>query len=510
MARERLSMRKIKEVLRLKAAGLKKREIARSVNIARSTVSEYLKRAEAAAIVWPVPDEIDNATLESLLFPVDRTPKNTSLLPDFGYIHTELKKKGVTMQLLWDEYAADHPGGYRYSQFCNLYRIFRGRLNLSMRQIHKAGEKMFVDFAGHTMPVVDPNTGEITEAQIFVAVLGASNYTFCRAVWSQNLENWIACHVAAFEFFGGVAALTIPDNLKSAVAKPCRYEPDLNPTYQDLAEHYGTAVIPARIRKPKDKAKAEVGVQVVTRWILARLRKRTFFSLAELNEAISELLEWANNKKFIKLDGSRKSLFETLDKPALLPLPNQRYEFARFKKAVVNIDYHIEVDRHYYSVPYQLVKEAVDVRVTRSTVEVLFKGKRVASHAKGYLPGKPTTNIEHMPKSHRQYLDWSPLRIINWAATIGPNCAKLAQAILDSREHPAQGFRSAIGIISLGKTYPPERLETACLRALEARALSCKSVRLMLKNNMEDLREPIQQSLPVIDHDNIRGADYYH
>lgn len=509
MARERLSMRKIKEVLRLSAAGLNKRQIARSVNIARSTVAEYLKRAEAAAIVWPVPDDIDNAALESLLFPIDRTPKNIDLRPDFGYIHTELKKKGITLQLLWDEYVADNPGGYRYSQFCNLYRIFQGKLNLSMRQVHKAGEKMFVDFAGKTMGIVDPDTGEIREAQIFVAVLGASSYTYVEAVWSQDLQNWIACHTHAFEFFGGVAQLTIPDNLKSGVTKPCRYEPDLNPTYQDMAEHYGTAVITARIKKPKDKAKAEVGVQVVTRWILARLRKRTFFSLTELNAAISELLEWANNKKFAKLDGSRKSFFESLDKPALQPLPSERYEFAQFKKAVVNIDYHIEVDRHYYSVPYQLVKETVDIRATRSTVEVLFKGKRVASHARSYSPGRHTTILGHMPKSHREYARWSPSRIVSWAESIGPNCAGLTKAILNSREHPAQGFRSAMGIVRLTKAYSVERLETACRRALEARALSYTSVSLMLKNNLEGAPIETERQL-VIDHSNIRGADYYH
>lgn len=502
-------MRKIKEVLRLKSAGLKNRQIAKSVNVARSTVAEYLRRAEAAAVVWPVPDEIDNAALENLLFPIDRTPKNIGLRPDFGYIHTELKKKGVTLQLLWDEYAADHPGGYRYSQFCNLYRTFQGKLNLSMRQVHKAGEKMFVDFAGKTMPVIDPDTGEIRDAQIFVAVLGASSYTYVEAVWSQNLENWVSAHSNAFEFFGGVATLTIPDNLKSGVTKPCRYEPDINPTYQDMAEHYGTAVIPARVKKPKDKAKAEVGVQVVTRWILARLRKRTFFSLAELNAAISELLTWANDKKFAKLDGSRKSLFQSLDKPSLKPLPASRYEFAQFKKAVVSIDYHIEVDRHYYSVPYQLVKETVDVRATVSTVEVLFKGKRVASHAKSYLSGRHTTILEHMPKAHREYLDWSPSRIIDWAASIGPNCAGLAGAILESRQHPAQGFRSAMGIIRLSKAYPKERLETACRRAWQARALSYTSVSLMLKNNLEGAPAEGPRQL-AIDHQNIRGADYYH
>lgn len=508
MAKKRLSMRKIKEILRLRAAGLSARQIGASINAPKSTVADYLKRADSAKISWPLPEKTDETDLVRSLFAFAAPPTKPPL-PDSGYIHTELKKKGVTLTLLWEEYLAENPNGYRYTQFCDYYRSFKGKLNLSMRQTHKAGEKMFVDFAGKTMPIVDPETGEINEAQIFVAVLGASNYTYVEAVLSQNLENWIACHANAFQFFGGVSALTIPDNLKSAISKPCRYEPDINPTYRDMAEHYGTVVIPARIRKPKDKAKVEVGVQVISRWILARLRKRTFFSLAELNGAISELLVWANDKRFAKIDGSRRGLFETLDKPALLSLPGQRYEFAQFKKCVVNIDYHIEIDKHYYSVPYQLVKETVDVRFTKNTVEVLFKGKRAASHERRYMAGKHSTMPEHMPKSHREYGDWSPSRIINWARSVGPSCALLTDAILNTRKHPTQGFRSAMGIISLAKAYPKERLETACNRALEAGALSYASVSRMLKNNLEGAATPCERQL-VIEHDNIRGADYYH
>jgi len=503
-------MRKIKEVLRLKAAGLTNRQIAQSVHVARSTISEYLRRADLANVAWPMPDGLDDVALENLLFPIDHGPKDTTLLPDFGYIHTELKKKGVTLQLLWDEYIADHRGGYQYSHFCCLYRAYRGKLNLSMRQVHKAGEKMFVDFAGQTVPIIDPSTGEIRDAQVFVATLGASNYTFVEAVWSQSLENWISCHIHAFEFFGGVPLITIPDNLKSGVTKTCRYEPDLNPTYQDMAEYYGTAVIPTRVRRPKDKAKVEVAVQVVSRWILARLRKRTFFSLAELNRAISELLESLNERGFSKLKGTRKSLFESLERAALLPLPKTKYELARFKKAVVNIDYHIELERHYYSVPYQLVKETVDIRATVSTVEVLFKGKRAASHARSYVVGGHSTILDHMPKSHRDYGEWSPARIIGWASKIGPNCAGFVGAMIESKTHPAQAFRPAIGVIRLADTYGAKRLEEAAKRALAARALSYRSVKLMLKNNLDSAPIETQEQLPVIDHPNIRGADYYH
>lgn len=510
MARKRLSVRKIKEVLRLRSLGLTGRQIAASAGTARSTVQEYLKRADAAGVSWPLPDQMDDSTLEKRLFRAEQRPREESLLPDFGYVHTELKKKGVTLALLWEEYIAENPGGYKYSHFCCLYRGFKSKLNLSMRQVHKAGEKMFVDFAGQTVPIVDRHTGQIRPAQIFLAVLGASSYTYACAVWSQELDNWIACHTGAFEFFGGVPQITVPDNLKTGVSKSCRYEPDINPTYQDMAAHYGTVVIPTRIRAPKDKAKVEVAVQIVERWILARLRNHVFFTLAELNQKIAELLERVNQKPFQKLGGTRKSLYETIDTPALGSLPAGRYEFARFRVATVHIDYHIDVFGHYYSVPYQLVKEKVDVRVTKTTVEVLFKGKRIVSHIRSYKQGHYTTLPQHMHKSHRQYRDWSPARLINWASTIGPNTRALVEAIMASRQHPVQGYRSAMGLIRLAKTYPHERLEQAAKRALEARALSFKSVDMMLKNNLEGAASEAQGQLPIVRHKNIRGAEYYH
>ncbi len=510
MARERLSMRKIKEVLRLKSLGLTNRQIAGSIHVARSTIAEYLKRAKAAEFSWPLSSDLDDATLEKLLFPVGQLPKGDRQQPDCNYIHSELKKNGVTLMLLWEEYLANNTGGYRYTQFCHHYRMWRGHISPSMRQVHRAGEKMFVDFAGHTIPVVNRLSGEIKDAQIFVAVLGASNYTYSQAVWSQDLPNWIDCHAKAFKFFGGVTKLVIPDNLKAGVSKPCRYEPDLNPTYRDMADHYGTVVIPARVRKPKDKPKVEVGVQVVERWILARLRNRTFFSLGELNQAMALLLEKLNKRAFAKLEGCRRSLFETIDKPALLPLPTRIYEFAEWRIATVNIDYHIEVDRHYYSVPYQLLKQRVDVRITKSVVEILFKGRRVASHVRSYEKGKHSTALEHMPRGHREYLEWSPSRIISWAKTVGPECGRLVEAIMSSRKHPTQGYRSALGIMRLTKTYSSKRLEAAAARALEIGALSFKSVSLMLKNNLENETEKTQRASALIEHDNIRGANYYH
>ena len=506
-------MRKIKEVLRLKwAHKLSNRKIAKSCFISRSTVADYLLRAKLAGLSWPIAPELDDAAIENLLFPVtDKSIPAERRMPDMEYLYQELKRKSVTIQLLWYEYKQANTDGYQYSQFCNLYRQWVKKLDLTLRQEHRAGEKLFIDYAGQTVSIVDPKTGEITEAQIFLAALGASNYTFVEASLSQDLPSWIKSHVHAFEFFGGVAEILVPDNLKSGVTNPCRYEPDINPTYQDLAEHYGTTVIPARSRRPKDKAKVESAVFVAERWILAALRNHTFFSLAELNRAIAEKLHDLNNRKFQKLNTTRRQLFETIDRPALKPIPSRPYEYAEWKRARVNIDYHIEIDRHYYSVPYQLAREQVDVRLTSSTVEVLFKNKRVASHQRDYRKGAFITLTEHMPKSHQRYLEWTPSRIIRWAEKNGPKTQKLITRILDSRTHPEQGYRSSLGILRLGKAYSPERLEAACERALFINAYSYKSVQSILKKGLDQqpfLFEQIENTQPL-NHHNIRGKHYY-
>jgi transposase len=415
MPAKRLSMRKIKEILRLKHdVGLSARQIAKSCSVSRSTVSEYLRRAGAAGLSWPLDNEMDETSLERFLFPELPVTSSVRPVPDWADIHTELRaKKNVTLTLLWEEYKASYPeNGYQYSQFCERYGRWQGALDVCMRQAHRAGEKMFIDYCGQTVEVVNPVTGEIRKAEIFVAVLGASSYTFAEATWSQALPDWIGSHQRAFAYFKGVTELLVPDNLKSGVDKACRYEPDLNPTYQDMAEHYGSAVIPARVRKPKDKAKVEAGVLLVERWILAALRNRTFFSLSELNGAIEELLIRLNDKAFKKLPGSRRSQYEALDLPALKALPASRYEYADWKKAKAGIDYHVEVDRHYYSVPYQLSQKKLDVRITASIIEVFHKNKRVASHCRSYLRGRHTTVPEHMPKSHREYLKWTPERLL--------------------------------------------------------------------------------------------------
>src|SRR5665647_1432940 len=512
MSAERLSMRKVKEVLRLRwSLGMSQRTIAKSCGIGPTSVAEYLRRAERAGLKWPLPPELGDDQLERLLFPPPLSiPASQRPVPDWAKVHQELKRKGVTLYLLWEEYQAETRDGYGYSRFCELYGEWAGKLDLVMRQEHRAGEKLFVDYAGQTLPVVGRETGEVRETQVFVGVLGASSYTYAEATWTQGLPDWIGSHVRAFEFFGGVPEIVVPDNLRSGVSKVCLYEPDVNPTYQEMAAHYETAVIPARVAKPRDKAKVEVGVQVVERWILARLRHRTFFSLAETNQAIRELLDRLNERPFRKLPGSRKSLFESLEKPVLQPLPQSRYEYAEWKKARVNIDYHVESEGHYYSVPHRLVKKQLEMRVTAETVECLLKGKRVASHRRSRVKGGHTTLPEHMPSSHRRYADWTPSRMISWASQTGPYTRKLVQQILESRPHPEQGFRSCLGLMRLAKTYGADRVESACERALAIKARSYRSVKSILENKLDG--NPVignsKEGSPI-EHANVRGAAYY-
>ena len=511
MPRERLSMRKIREVLRLRwEAGLSQREIGSSCRLGRSTVQDYLLRAEAAGLRWPLPERMNEEALEQLLFPVPAASSQRRPEPEWATIHQELRRKGVTLALLWQEYKAVHPDGYQHSRFCQLYQQWASQLEPVLRQHYVAGEKLLVDYCGQTVPIVDRRTGEVREAQIFVAVLGAGNYTFAEATWTQGLPDWIGSHRRCFEFLRGVPALITPDNIKSGVTSPCFYDPDLNRTYQKLAEHYGTAVVPARIRRPRDKAKAEAGVQGVERRLLARLRHRRFFSLAELNEALRALLAEYNRRPFQKLEGCRESLFLALDQPALKPLPDRPYEYQQWKKARVGLDYHVEVDRHYYSVPYQLLRAQVEVCLTAHTVEILHKGTRVASHLRSFVRGGHTTVLEHMPRHHREYVDWSPARLVRWAQQTGPATAQVVEGILASRAHPVQGYRSGLGVLRLGKSHGSARLEAACVRALALNTRSYKSIKSILKHGLEN--QPLPKTAtpsPPIRHAHIRGAHYY-
>jgi len=507
-------MRQIREVLRLRfEKKMSGRQIGQALRVGRTTVQEYLQRAHEARLTWPLPEALNDEELQKLLFPSSPLHIEKAVprpVPDFFHLHQELKKKGVTLQLLWEEYLQANPQGYQYTQFREYYRRWENALEPVMRQSHKAGEKLFVDYAGMTMGVVDRATGEIKQAQIFVAVLGASNYTYVEATWTQELPNWIASHVRAFEFIGGVPELLIPDNLKSGVVTAHRYEPYLNQTYQEMAEHYGTAVLPARPVKPRDKAKVEVGVQGVERRILAPLRNRTFFSLHELNEAIRELLQAYNQRPFQKLSSNRLTLFETLEKPLLKPLPSHPYEFAEWKKVRVNIDYHVEAKKHYYSVPYQLIRQQLDARLTAGIVEIFHQGKRVASHARSFVEHGHTTVLEHMPQGHRQQAEWTPVRLAQWAGESGAATRSLVEKILANHYHPEQGYRSCLGIMRLGKKYGQDRLEAACRRATNIPSPRYQHIESILKLGLDQKPfEPEQPVLPALTHEFVRGAEYY-
>ena len=507
-------MRKLTEILRLRyEAQLSHRAIARSVDIGLGTVSLYLKRFQASGLSWPLSAQIDEVQLAQQLFPNGAPkPRHDLVEPDFAEIHQELKRKGVTRQLLWEEYRGCYPEqGYGYTQFCQRYKDWRGKLRLSMRQVHKAGEKLFVDYAGQTVAIVNPQGGECRKAHVFVAVLGASNYTYAEATWTQSLSDWLGSHIRAFEFLGGVTQLVVPDNLKSGVSKACRYEPDVNPSYQHLAGYYGTVILPARPYKPKDKAKAEAGVQLVERWILARLRHQTFFTLSDLNHTIRQLLERLNHRPFKKLPGTRRSQFEALDQPALLALPKDRYELTEIKLARVNIDYHLEFDQHYYSVPCALVREQVEVQATSELLRVRHRGKQVACHVRSRRKGGFTTCAEHMPKRHRKHQQWTPGRLLNWAQDTGPEVLVFVQQLLKGRAHPEQGYRACLGVLNLSRSYGAERLNAACARALQLKALRVKSVRSILQQGLDQVPLEVESEGPAIGpHENVRGAHYYH
>lgn len=512
MPGERLSMRKIREVLRLRLGQrLPQRTVARSLGLSQGTVHGYVARARRAGLEWPLPDGLDDSQLEARLYPPppEVAPERRPV-PDWAVVHRELRRRDMTLALLWEEYR-NGPGGregFGYSWFCAAYREWVGRLKPTMRQFHTAGERVFVDFAGRSMEVIDGLTGEVRRAEVFVAVLGASSYIYAEATWTQSLPDWIAAHVNMFAFYGGVTSQIVSDNLRAGITRACFHEPLVNQTYSDMAQHYGTAVIPARPYKPRDKAKVEVGVQVVQRWILARLRNRRFFSLAELNQAIRELVVQLNDRTMRGWGTTRRALYEQVDLPALLQLPSTLYEYSEWKRCRVNIDYHIEIDKHFYSVPFQLLRQEVEARITAKTIEIFHRGKLVAAHLRSLRPHHPTTVADHMPSSHRRYRDWTHERILREAAAIGDDTAALVEVILRSRPHPEQGFRSCIGILGLAKRYDAERLDSACARALALGTRSYSSVATILKNRQD--AKPTEPEQPSLLHENIRGPGYYH
>jgi transposase len=512
MPGERLSMRPIREILRQKQAlGLTHREVARALGLSVGTVHATLQRAERAGLDCSGAAALGDAELEARLYPVAGTQR---ALPDFAAVHRERQRTGVTLALLHEEYLAEQPQGYGYTQFCEHYRRWCHKRRISMRQVHRAGEKLFVDYSGKKPRIYDGARGEWREVELFVAVLGASSYTYAEATLTQRSADFIASHTRALEYLGGVAEIVVPDQLKSGVSRACRYEPGLQRTYEEWAAHYGTTVIPARPKKPRDKAKVEVAVQVVQRWILARVRNERFPSLAALNARIAELLEDLNARRMRRYGQSRRERFEQLDRPALRPLPADRFAFCEWKQARVNIDYHIEIERHYYSVPHPLVHEAVEVRLTATTVEIFHRGERVASHMRDPQRGGHSTDPRHMPKAHQKHLEWSPSRLIEWAATVGMQTRGLVEEILADRPHPEQGYRSCLGILRLARRYGAARLEAACARARVGGARSYRSVDTILRRGLDRL--PLPRCAPAAAasalqpvHENVRGPAYF-
>jgi transposase len=513
MPTPRVLMSKIRRTLQLLAdSGLSTRQVAAALNISKTTVSEIAMYARDAGVDWPLASTLSDDELQARLYPPPRPRSTHRREPDYPALHQELKRPGVTLQLLWEEYRADAGDqAYRYSAFCEKYRAWAKGLKRSMRQLHPGGERLFVDYAGQTVAVVDALTGEIRRAQVFVAVLGASNYTYACATWQQTAADWVGAIIAALEFIAGVPRLLVPDQPRALIANPDAYEPVTARLMQELDEHYGVAVLPARPGRPQDKAKVEVGVQVVERWILARLRNRRFFTLAELNGAIASLLSDLNQRPFKKLPGCRRSAFDALDAPALKPLPAQPLVLAQFKPARVNIDYHVAFEGHYYSVPHQHVGSAVELRVTAATLEVLLRRQRIAAHARSYRVGGFTTVAEHMPASHRAHLQWTPAKLIAWGERVGAATAGVVRWQMEHRPHPEQGYRSCLGLMRLARQYGHERLEAACARAQSIRAPNYRSVKSILECGLDRqdtaLLGGAASSMPS--HDNVRGPGYY-
>ena len=512
MPTNRITMRRIRETLRLHLlGGLSYAEVARSLRISKSAVGKYVLLARVAGVDWDIAQTLGDDELEARLYRPALTRASNQAAPDFGLVHHELKRAGVTLMLLWEEYARDNPLAYKYTSFCIKYREFAQRQQRSMRQLHIAGEKLFVDYAGSTVPIVDAATGEITQAQIFVAALGASNYTYACATPRQTTVDWIGAQVNALEFIGGVPRLIVCDQTRALIKRADRYDPEPNRSYEEFAKHYGCAVLAARPAHPRDKPKVEAAVLLVQRWILARLRNRRFFSLGELNVAIAALLADLNQRPFKKLPGCRRSAFELLDAPALKPLPATRYAISRWKVVKVNIDYHVEFEGHYYSVPHRLVGAKLDLRVTGNLLECFASNQRVAGHAMSAVRGGFTTTAEHMPASHRAHLEWTPAKLIAWGQRIGVSTAAVVTWQLEHRPHPEQGYRACLGLLALVRRFSAERLEAACTRAMAIRAPHLRSVANILKCGLD--RQPSlfpASASPAIEHENVRGPDYYH
>ena len=510
-AKRELTMRQLRYMLRLHHDGVSAREIGRTLGVARSTIQDNLRRAQANGIGWPLAPELTDDILEQRLFA--RTGARTGFRrrsePDWGALARELKRPGVNLMVLWEEYRQVEPAGYGYSRFCDLFREFERRLSPVMRQHHAAGDKVFVDYSGKRVAIVDPGSGVIRDAELFVGVLGASSYTYAEATFTQTLPDWIGAHVRMFRLFGGVPRLIVPDNLKSGVHKASFYDPEINRSDAMMAAHYGVGILPARPYRPRDKAKVEAGVRIAQTYILGRLRHQTFFSLTEANNAIRLVLDRMNGHVMRRLGASRSDLFTSVERGALRSLPANDYGFAEWRFARVGPDYHVDVDGFYYSVPHTLIRAQVDVRITNRTIEVFHRAKRVAAHQRRFGGMPHGTDPQHMPSAHRRYAAWSPERFKRWAHAIGPNTEGLILAVLANRPHPEQGFRTCLGVLRLFRGLDPTRAEAVAARALAIGALTYKSVASILHNNL-DRSANSADTITVIAHPNVRGPGYFH
>lgn len=507
-------MRKLKDILRLRfETGLSFRQIRAVTKASLGLIQKLVTRAEALGLGWPLPDTLSDHELEALFYPQATEPASESRYapPDCQTIHTELMTPNVTLQLLWEEYREQYgERAYSRSQFGDIYRRWRKQQKRSMRQHHRAGEKCFVDYCGDTLPIVDPQSGEIRDCQIFVGVLGASNYTYAEATLSQTLPDWLMSHARMFKYFGGTPKIVVPDNLRSGVSKACRYDPDLNRSYQQLAEHYGIAVIPARPYKPKDKARAEVAVQIVERWIMARLRRHTFFSLAEVNQCIKALLIELNERPFKQLPGNRLQHFEQFERQELGALPEHAYEYVVIKTARVNVDYHVQYEQHLYSVPHEYVGEPVELHISDKLMTVYFRGHQIARHPRAHQAGISTIDT-HMPVRHQQHLKWTPCRLMSWAKSIGTDVHQWISRQLEIKTHPEQAYRVCLGLLKLSRQYPEARLNKACAIANEHDLVRLKQVKSILKSNRDQLPKQLDLSVELPqDHHNVRGPKHFH
>lgn len=504
-----LPMIKFREILRLHDLGLNTSEISRSCVVARSTVRDYVQRATRQSLHYDQLEQLSDSEIHQLLGKGRKPSKEQSSI-DYEEIHRELQHKGVTLALLWMEKKEQGELTYSYSGFCRRYRQWKKHQNLSMRQVYKGGDKLFVDFCGVTVPIVHPKSGKVVKAQIFVATLGASNYSYAEAVESQTLKNWIGCHQRALNFFGGVPCAIIPDNLKAGVKSACRYEPDINRVYQEFATHYGVAVIPARPKAPRDKAKVENAVQQVERQVLAPVRHETFTSFTKLNEVIQQKLSGLNHRTMKDYGLSRREMFEKVDEPELKPLPSQPFEFAEWRQARVNLDYHIEVERHYYSVPYEYVRKRVMVKISESLVQIFHDNQQIACHERSRIRFQHSTQEGHMPPEHWAYKMQSKAKFLAWAQQIGPATHQQVEAIFNKKSYDEQAFRSIRGVQDLNTCHGSERLEAACRRANALGIVGQHSLRSMLKHQLEFDPLPDERTNVVpIHHANLRGQTYY-